>query len=253
MTIPSRELKRRARSVLEGKYFFAANTACTLMLYSFFITLILQYSGLAYSEKPMGIAFYYILWIIMALLGSLLEVGLIRYVYLLSKKKEIPLTPPLFYAFQNQPDTFILVYAFRYFLALVWFIPAIVEARKLPVNLDPLPLIWALFPILLLVLAAILPALLVSLPYGLACYVLLDQPYCSAHGALGTSRRLMKGNYMRLFRLWLSFLPFILLIIGTSGVAILWVKPYFHTTMSQFYMEVSHQELPEEPQISIVV
>lgn len=253
MTIPSRELKRRARSVLEGKYFFAANTVCTLMLYSFFITLILQYSGLSSTEKPMGIAFYYILSIIMALLGSLLEIGLVRYVYLLSQKKEMPNTPPLFYAFRNQPDTFILVYAFRYLLALIWFTPAIWEARKLPVNLDPLPLIRALFPILLLVLAAILPALLVSLPFGLACYVLLDDPYCSAHKALGISRRLMKGNYMRLLGLWLSFLPFVLLIIGTSGVAILWVKPYFHTTMSQFYMEVSHQELPEEPQISIVV
>ena len=253
MTIPSRELKRRARSVLEGKYFFAANTACTLMLYSFCITLILQYSGLASSEKPMGIAFYYILWIIMSLLGSLLEVGLIRYVYLLSQKKEMPPTSPLFYAFRNQPDTFILVYAFRYLLGLVWFIPALLELRKLPVNLEPLALIGALFPIILLVLAAILPAMFVSLPYGLACYVLLDQPYCSAHEALGTSRRLMRGNYMRLFRLWLSFLPFVLLIIGTSGVAILWVKPYFHTTMSQFYMEVSHQKLPEERQISIVV
>ena len=52
MTIPSRELKRRARCVLEGKYFFTANTACSLMMYSFFVTLILQYSGLGTTEKP---------------------------------------------------------------------------------------------------------------------------------------------------------------------------------------------------------
>lgn len=251
MTIPSRELKRRARCVLEGKYFFAANTACSLMLYSFFVTLILQHTGLGISEKPAGIAFYYILWLIMALLGSLLEVGLIRYVYLLSRKEQE--TPKLFYALGKQPDTFLLVYGFRYLLALVWFVPAILEARRLPVNLDPLALMNALLPVCLLILAGVLPALAASLPYGLACYVLLDQPYLSAHEALGTSRRLMKGNYLRLFRLWLSFLPFVLLIAGTSGVALLWVKPYFHTTMSQFYMEVSHQELPEEPQISIVV
>lgn len=252
MTIPSRELKRRARCVLEGKYFFAANTACSLMLYSFFSTLILQYTGLGTSEKPAAIVFYYILWAIMSLLGSLLEVGLIRYVYLLSQRKE-SVTPALFYAFRKQPDTFILVYAFRYLLALVWFIPAALELRKLPVNLEPLALIKALFPVCMLVLIGILPALTVSLPYGLACYVLLDQPYITAREALGTSRRLMKGNYLRLFRLWISFLPFVLLIAGTSGVALLWVKPYFHTTMSQFYMEASSQKLPEEPQISIVV
>ena len=29
MTTPSRELKRRARCVLEGKYFFASNAACS--------------------------------------------------------------------------------------------------------------------------------------------------------------------------------------------------------------------------------
>ena len=253
MTTPSRELKRRARCVLEGKYFFASNAACSLMLYSFTAAIILQYTGLGTSEKPVGIAFYYILWLITALLGSLFEVGLIRYVYLLSRKKKEPVVPVLFYAYKNQPDTFILVYAFRYLLALGWFIPAILEIQKLPVNLEPLDLIKASLPICLLVLAGILPALLASLPYGLACYVLLDQPYLSAHEALGTSRRLLKGNYLRLFKLWLSFLPYVLLIGGTSGVALLWVKPYFHTTMSQFYMEVSHQELPEEPQISILV
>ena len=95
--------------------------------------------------------------------------------------------------------------------------------------------------------------MVISLPYGLACFVLLDQPYISAREPLMSSRRLMKGNYLRLFKLWLSFLPYVLLIGGTSGVALLWVKPYFHTTMSQFYMEVSKQKLPEEPQISIVV
>ena len=252
MTIPSRELKRRARCVLEGKYFFAANTACSLMMYSFFVTLILQYSGLGTTEKPAGIAFYYILWVIMALLGSLLEVGLIRYVYILSRK-EAETRPALFYAFGKQPDTFILVYAFRYLLALVWFVPAILEIRKLPINPEPLALIKALLPVCLLILAGILPALWASLPYGLACFVLLDQPYISAREALMSSRRLMKGNYLRLFKLWLSFLPYVLLIGGTSGVALLWVKPYFHTTMSQFYMEVSKQKLPEEPQISIVV
>ena len=249
MSLPSRELKRRARSVLEGKYFFAANTACTLMLYSFFVALILQNTGLGSSEKPLNLAFYYTLWAITGLLGSLLEVGLIRYVYLLSQKKEMPLTPPLFYAFRNQPDTYILTYAFRYFLALIWFVPALLKARQIPVNLEPFALLGALLPVILLALAAVLPALIVSLPYALASYILLDQPDCLAREALRSSRQLMKGNYLRLFRLWLSFLPFVLLIFGTSGVAILWVKPYYHTTMSQFYMEISHQKLPEEPQM----
>ena len=74
MTTPSRELKRRARCVLEGKYFFASNAACSLMLYSFTAAIILQYTGLGTSEKPVGIAFYYILWLITALLGSLFEI-----------------------------------------------------------------------------------------------------------------------------------------------------------------------------------
>lgn len=252
MSISSRELKRRARCVLEGKYFLATNTACTLMLYSFCVTLILQHTGLGSSDEPLNLAFYYILWGIMALLGALLEVGLVRFVYLLSRRDEQPVLS-LFYAFQNQPDTYILVYAFRYLLGLIWFIPAVLKYRQIPVNLEPLALIGALFPVALLILAGILPAMAVSLPYGLACYVLLDNPYCSAREALRTSRRLMRGSYLRLFGLWLSFLPFLLLILGTSGVAVLWVKPYFHSTMCQFYMEVSHKEMPEEPQISVVV
>lgn len=252
MNLSSREIKRRARSVLDGKYFFVSNAACSLMLYSFIVSLILRHTGLGASEKPAHIAFYYILWGIMALLGLLLEAGLIRFIYLLSRKDKQPVLS-LFYAFQNQPDTFILVYAFRCLLALIWFVPAVMESRTVPVNLEPFALIGALVPTALLVLAGILPAMILSLPYSLACYVLLDSPLCSAREALGTSRRLMKGNYLRLFRLWAGFLPFLLLILGTSGIAILWVKPYFHASMSQFYMEVSHQELPDEPQISMLV
>ncbi len=252
MNLPSSEIKRRARSVLEGNYFFASNAACSLMLYSFIVFLILQHTGLDASEEPGHIVFYYVLWGIMSLLGVLLEVGLIRFIYLLSRKDKQPMLS-LFYAYQNQPDTFILVYAFRSLLALVWFVPAVLEFRTVPVNLEPLAFMGALLPTVFLILAGILPALILSLPYGLACYVLLDNPLYTARQALKPSRRLMKGNYLRLLYLWSSFLPFLLLIVGTSGIAVLWVKPYFHAAMSQFYMDVSHQDLPEEPQISILV
>ena len=97
----------------------------------------------------------------------------------------------------------------------------------------------ALLPVLLLALAGILPAILSALPFCLAEYVLLDDPYLSSAEALMSSMRLMKGQKKRVFLLWLSFLPMLLLCLGSYGIGILWVRPYYHTTMNQLYLELT--------------
>ena len=75
--------------------------------------------------------------------------------------------------------------------------------------------------------------------------VLLDDPYCSAHKALQTSRRLMQGQYIRILRLWLGFLPLCLLGIGSMGIGFLWIRPYFYVSMGHVYLELRDDQTIE--------
>jgi len=245
MTVTSKELKRRARASLEGHYFPATSLSTSLFLFSFFLAFLLQYSGFGSSDKPLYQAFYWIFWAITLLLNALLSVGLIRYLYCMCRRENLNQPSPLFYAFQNQPDTFILAYAFRYLITLIWFVPALISYLKIPVITELTELPKALLPVFLLALAGVLPAVFMALPYCLSTYVLLDEPYCSAREALGRSRRLMQGNKLRLFYAWLGFLPLCLLGIGSYGVGFFWIRPYYHSTMAEFYLSVTNQVLEE--------
>ena len=242
MRIISKEMKRRARIALEGNYFPAVSLTISLTLFTFALTLLLQSSGLNLSVSPLNQALYWILYLITLLLGALFETGLIRFLYSLSRKEPLRESGLLFYAFRNQPDTYILTYAFRYLIMLIWFAPALYFYMRLPLVID-LTAIPADLPrnvglMLLLAAIAVIPAVLCSLPYCLATYVLLDHPNLSASDALRASRRLMKGQYGRVLLLWIGFLPLCLLGLGSLGLGFLWIHPYFHTAMAQVYLEL---------------
>lgn len=237
-----KEIRRQARITLEGKYFFAVNLTISLTLFTMALTIILQTTSLGISPLPLNQALFWILNLIVILLNALLGVGLIRFLYSLCRKE--PLIQPglLFYAFRTQPDTFILTYLFRYLVSFVWFAPALYCYLKLPLSLDLANLsaevLQLLTHMVIYALVACIPAVLFSLPWCLTEFVLLDDPYCSATEALRTSRRLMRGQYARILRLWIGFLPLCLLGVGSMGIAFLWIRPYFYVSMGHVYLEL---------------
>lgn len=241
-----KEIRRKARMTLEGKYFFAVNLTISLTLFTMALTIILQTTSLGASPLPLNQALFWILNLIVILLNALLGVGLIRFLYSLCKKE--PLIQPglLFYAFRTQPDTFILTYLFRYLVSFVWFAPALYCYLKLPLSLDLANLsaevLQLLSHMVIYTLIACIPAVLFSLPWCLTEFVLLDDPYCSAAEALRTSRRLMRGQYARILRLWIGFLPLCLLGVGSMGIAFLWIRPYFYVSMGHVYLELRGDE-----------
>lgn len=237
-----KEIRRQARITLEGKYFFAVNLTISLTLFTMALTIILQTTSLGTSPLPLNQALFWILNLIVILLNALLGVGLIRFLYSLCRKE--PLIQPglLFYAFRTQPDTFILTYLFRYLVSFVWFAPALYCYLKLPLSLDLANLsaevLQLLTHMVIYALVACIPAVLFSLPWCLTEFVLLDDPYCSATEALRTSRRLMRGQYARILRLWIGFLPLCLLGVGSMGIAFLWIRPYFYVSMGHVYLKL---------------
>ena len=50
---------------------------------------------------------------------------------------------------------------------------------------------------------------------------------------------MLRGHQMRLFRLYLSFLPMYVLVVLSLGVAGLWVTGYTHAAEAAFYRDLA--------------
>ncbi len=255
MMIPFKELKRRARAVLNGKYSIATSLVTTVILVSLAASYLLQHTGFLQSPQTLHRIFFWSLLAIMTLLCPLLEIGLIKFLHTLTKENSIGNPLVIIYAFQNQPDTFILTTAFRYLLIALCLLPAILRAMMMPlttaeplVSVDPVAILTWIVPVLVLALIGLIPAIILSLPFCLTNYVLMDDPDLSASQALFTSLKLMKGQKKRVFLLWLSFVPLFFTVLGSYGTGLLWFLPYYHATMLQLYLELTGEQ-PEEAQM----
>lgn len=96
--------------------------------------------------------------------------------------------------------------------------------------------------------AFVVPGVIVSLALFLTPYLLKDYPELSVVQTLRLSHKMMKGHKMRLFKLQLSFIGWLLLNILTLGVGTLWLLPYMMTTMAAFYQDVREQYIMKEGQ-----
>jgi uncharacterized membrane protein len=75
----------------------------------------------------------------------------------------------------------------------------------------------------------------VSYRYRMAWFVLMDQPELSARQALNQAKALNKAHRWQLFRLDLSFLPWLLLCAATCGILLIWKLPYITATYAHAY------------------
>lgn len=85
----------------------------------------------------------------------------------------------------------------------------------------------------------IIPGIIAGLRYGMAYYILADNPGMSAKDALNQSKAMMKGNCGKLFVLNLSFIGWALLCILTLGIGFIFLQPYMEAAVTEFYNEIS--------------
>lgn len=78
----------------------------------------------------------------------------------------------------------------------------------------------------------------VMLGFAMTPYLLHDQPELGVCGCIKRSMYVMKGHRWQLFVLSLSFFWWYLLTAITFGILILWVGPYVHTTLANYYDEL---------------
>ena len=82
---------------------------------------------------------------------------------------------------------------------------------------------------------------ILDLAYAFVPFVVHDNPDIDCREALRRSRIMMRGHKMDLFLLYLTFIPWILLIFITFGIAAFWVAPYVSMSLAHFYEDVKRE------------
>ena len=91
-------------------------------------------------------------------------------------------------------------------------------------------------------LLLVIPGIIKSLSYSMSYYILAENPDMTAREALNESKAIMHGHKMDLFVLELSFIPWLLLVAVTLGIAAIWVEPYMQLTLTNFYHNIKRQD-----------
>lgn len=93
-------------------------------------------------------------------------------------------------------------------------------------------------------LLLVIPGIIMAFAYSMSWFILAENPNMTAREAIRESKEIMNGHKMDFFVLSLSFIPWILLVYVTLGIASIYVMPYMQLTITNFYHNIKRQSAP---------
>lgn len=234
----SANLKTLARESLSGKYGLPILANLIIGVLTMFVSMLV--TVFLDTSSTTSIITNQILLYMLSLLIALCNAGYAK--MLLHMNRRQPYTiGNLFYVFSHNPDRFLVV---NLLFLLVRILPGLpLDILSYTTSDATASMVFSL----LVILVQGLIGLVLSLFFGLANYLLLDNPEMGAIASLKESLRLMKGNKGRYLYIQLSFLPLTLASVFTCYIGLLWLIPYMQTTMAYFYMDVIGE--PDTPKV----
>ena len=232
----SAELKASARERLLGHYgtvigAFLLNGAISGTA-TIAVSLVVDLSTIS------GTVLYYAIMFLVSVLTGLFTSGN-AYLYLKLICGHPVSVADLFYGFRLCPDKAVAMQAWIALITYIGSLPQIILNYLMMTNLNhsdqtiKLMLPYALS----LILSGVITVML-TLFYAQAFFLLHDFPQYTAKELLRKSRRLMVHHKGRLFYLYVSFLPLMLLGLLSWGLALLWVIPYIAATEAAFFLDL---------------
>ena len=91
----------------------------------------------------------------------------------------------------------------------------------------------------------IVPGIILALMFGLAFYILADNPNIGVVEALKKSKAMMYGYKLKLFLLSLCFLGLVILSALTLFIGLFWLVPFMYVTYAKFYETVKANYVEE--------
>lgn len=232
----SAELKASAREHLLGHYGTVIGAEMILVVLSGSVSL--AASLLVDVSTAAGTIIYYAILFFISILMGLFSSGTC-YLYLKLICGRPISVGDLFYGFQLAPDKAIAIQAWITLITYLASLPQYIMTYKISAvgyhvdKMMPLLLPYALS----LILSGVVSVAL-GLYYAQTFYLLHDFPQYTAKELLQKSRRLMVHHKGRLFYLYVSFLPLMLLALFSFGLALLWVGPYMTATQTVFFLDL---------------
>ncbi len=242
MKYTGKELKCRARECMKGNYLTPVLTSVILTLItSVFIGIVsLMFGG----NTTLAMVLNQLVSLIFSLILSVFTAG-ISYMYLNIGRKKSCSVNDVFYMLHQNPDRVIVVSFVLTLITMVCTIPVymvqgLLERIRTPED------VLKIFPVLMgaMCLSMVL-ALFVTLPFAFSYMLLIDSPQMGPGEAMKGSADLLKGNKLRLCRLYISFAGIGILVVLSGFIAYIWAEAYMQATMVQFYMELKG-ELEQE-------
>ena len=145
----------------------------------------------------------------------------------------------LFYGFQLCPDKAIIIQAWITLITYLSSLPQIILNCLILANITNTDKILRyMLPYALSMILSGVVSVMLSLFYAQTYFLLHDFPQYTAKELLQKSRRLMVHHKGRLFYLYVSFLPLMLLGLLSCGLAMLWIIPYMAATEAEFFLDL---------------
>lgn len=232
----SAELKAGARERLLGHYGTVVGAELITLIISG--TASLAVSLLVDVTTVIGTVIYYAILFFLSVLMGLFTSGTC-YLYLKLICSRPVSVGDLFCGFQLSPDKAITVQAWFTLITYVSSLPQFILAYKISAaGYQAEKILPLLLPYALSLIFSGVVSIILGLLYSQTFYLLHDFPQYTAQELLKKSRRLMVHHKGRLFYLYVSFLPLMLLGLFSFGLALLWVMPYMNATQAVFFLDL---------------
>lgn len=234
----SSQLKSIAKGRLLGHY-------STLIGATFIYLLIVEAISMVVASisdltTMVGTVLYTVILMIVQILCSVFILGQ-NYMYLTFGRGGQCRFWHIFQGFKTTPDKAILAYLLLMVIEFICILPAFLSILFITyIYYTPALMMLVSFCAVISIVAYYY----VYLRFALVMYLLVDYPDMSVIELFKASNEMMKGNKARLFYIMVSFIPIILLGIGSIGIGLLFLTPYMQMTYVQFYLDLQNCNHP---------
>lgn len=232
----SAELKASAREHLLGHY--GTVIGAFLIVVAIMGAISLAVSLIVDISTIPGTVIYYAIMFLVSVLTGLFSSGS-AYLYLKLICGRPVSVGDLFYGFQLCPDKAIVIQAWITLITYLSSLPQIILNYLMLANITHADkMLRYMLPYALSMILSGAVSVMLSLFYAQTYFLLHDFPQYTAKELLQKSRRLMVHHKGRLFYLYVSFLPLMLLGLLSCGLAMLWIIPYMAATEAEFFLDL---------------
>jgi uncharacterized membrane protein len=179
----------------------------------------------------------YLSFLVILSVYGLLKPGVLKFYLNMSTGQTARLSDLLF-AFQNKPHRFIGLYFINLLIGFAWGIPYFVVLFVAFIT-DYIPVMVVLLVLTYLLL--LIGSFITMLYLSQSMFLLIESPDQRVFGSLKESAAMMKGNKGGLFYLSISFIGMIVLGYFSMGVGFLWISPYIHATLTEYYLDLKER------------